>query len=264
MNKLTKETLKKTKWGAILYPRIGLNYENMHGTGFSMAMLNALEELYEKQGKEVVAEKMNQYLTYYNTNPVLHPFILGSCVAIEESGEQNATETSLALRSGLMGPFAGIGDSLFFMNLGVIFNSLAGYMAQNGSMLGVWLCVAAGCVIYALRFGLFNLGYMQGVEFVNKNQAKFKALTNAMLVLGFVVIGAMIPSIVKVTLKVVYSYGDATLAFNDVLNNIIPNLLPTLATVAIYFALGIKKMTTVKMVWLLIGVSILLSLIGIL
>ena len=74
----------------------------------------------------------------------------------------------------------------------------------------------------------------------------------------------MIPSTVKITTPLVYTNGDATQEIQALLDNILPYLLPVLATFGIYKALGSKKMTTVRMVWLIIAVCIVLTYFGIL
>lgn len=82
--------------------------------------------------------------------------------------------------------------------------------------------------------------------------------------LGVIVIGALIPSLVKVTTPLAITVGDATQTIQSILDGILPALLPCLVTAMTYFGLTkIKGMNTVKMVWILIVVTILLSYFGI-
>ena len=107
-------------------------------------------------------------------------------------------------------------------------------------------------------------GYKQGVSFITTKQELIKGLTGAVTIMGLVVIGCMIPSTVKISVPMVFSYGDATQSIQDILDAIFPYLLPVLVTFGIYKGLGTKQMTTVRMVWLIIAICIVLTFFGIL
>lgn len=264
MSKLTKKDLSRFKFEETFFPRaIALNYESMHSVGFTYGMSHALRKIYDEDDPQVVSEKLDKYLAYYNTNPLLSPFIAGTCLAIEETKDPGCTDAAVALRSGLMGPFAGMGDSLFFMNGKVILSSLVGYMALNGSPVGFLIALIVGLLLYVFRYKLVDIGYSQGVNFITSHAERLNMITGAFVVLGMIVIGAMIPSTVKFTLIPVFQYGDATVSISEFVDSIIPYLLPTLATAAVYFGLNLKKMTTVRMVWAVIVIAIVLTLIGV-
>lgn len=164
-----------------------------------------------------------------------------------------------------MGPFAGLGDSLFKVSSKVIFGSLAGYMALEGSIVGLILCIIL-CLVCNLfiRYFFFMEGYKQGVSFITTKQDMIKGLTGAVTIMGLVVIGCMIPSTVKIKIPLTFAYGDATQSVQSILDAIFPYLLPVLVTFGVYKGLGSKKMTTVRMVWLIIIICIVLSFFGIL
>jgi PTS system mannose-specific IID component len=79
------------------------------------------------------------------------------------------------------------------------------------------------------------------------------------VVLGLVVIGCMIPSTVKITLLPVFVYGEAKQSLQDIVNGIFPYLLPVLATTLIYKVLPKKGITTARLVWIIIAISIVLT-----
>jgi PTS system mannose-specific IID component len=263
-NKLTEADVKRAmlrSWG---YQWLSFNYETMQSPGFTWFITPALQKIYGDD--KVVSKKANQYLTaFYNTENTMGQIIHGAILGLEESGVDGVTDTAVALRTGLMGPFAGLGDSIFKVSSKVIFGSLAGYMALDGSIVGLLLCVAL-CIFCNgfCRYWFFMGGYHQGVEFITKKQDMIQGLTAAVTVMGLTVIGAMIPSTVKVTVPLVYTFGEATQSIQDILDTICPYLLPALITFLIYKGLGNKKMTTVRMVWLIILVCIILTWIGIL
>ena len=69
---------------------------------------------------------------------------------------------------------------------------------------------------------------------------------------------------VKIKIPLTFAYGDATQSVQSILDAIFPYLLPVLVTFGVYKGLGSKKMTTVRMVWLIIIICIVLSFFGIL
>lgn len=214
----------------------------------------------------MISKKVEQYLsTFYNTENTMGQIIHGAVLALEESGVENITDSAVALRTGLMGPFAGLGDSLFKVSSKVIFGSLAGYMALEGSIVGLILCIilCLVCNVF-IRYFFFMEGYKQGVSFITTKQDMIKGLTGAVTIMGLVVIGCMIPSTVKIKIPLTFAYGDATQSVQSILDAIFPYLLPVLVTFGVYKGLGSKKMTTVRMVWLIIIICIVLSFFGIL
>ncbi|MDR1794039.1 MAG: PTS system mannose/fructose/sorbose family transporter subunit IID [Erysipelotrichaceae bacterium] len=265
MTKLSTKDIHGVQIRSWIYQWQSFSYEAMQSTGFTQAIGPALEKIYDGD-KELIAEKLDKYLAFYNTENNMSQIIMGACLAIEETGSENATDTSLAIRTGLMGPFAGLGDSLFKISCKVIVGSLVGYMALQGSLVGLFIDILVEMVGFnIIKYNFFKLGYSQGTSFITKNQDRIKALMNAAVVLGLTVVGCMIPSTVKIATKLVYTNGDAVQAIQtDILDKIFPYLLPVCVTALVYWGLGLKKMTTVRMVWLIIAAAILLTVAGIL
>ena len=265
MSKLTKSDIKQAMIRSFCYQWQSFNYETMQSCGFAQFIAPALKKIY-KGNDELVAEKTEQYMsTFYNTENTMGQIIHGATLALEESETEGITETAVALRTGLMGPFAGLGDSIFKVSSKVIFGSLAGYMALENSIVGLLLCIAL-CIFCNgfVRYWFFMEGYKQGVSFITTKQDMIKGLTTAVTIMGLVVVGCMIPSTIKVNIPFVFSYGEADQSIQAILDAIFPYLLPAGVTALIYKGLGSRKMTTVKMVWLIIAVCIVLTWIGIL
>lgn len=265
MSKLTKSDIKQAMIRSFCYQWQSFNYETMQSCGFAQFIAPALKKIY-KGNDELVAEKTEQYMsTFYNTENTMGQIIHGATLALEESETEGITETAVALRTGLMGPFAGLGDSIFKVSSKVIFGSLAGYMALENSIVGLLLCIAL-CIFCNgfVRYWFFMEGYKQGVSFITTKQDMIKGLTTAVTIMGLVVVGCMIPSTIKVNIPFVFSYGEAEQSIQAILDAIFPYLLPAGVTALIYKGLGSRKMTTVKMVWLIIAVCIVLTWIGIL
>lgn len=102
-----------------------------------------------------------------------------------------------------MGPLAGIGDSFFWGTFRVIGAGIGAPLAVAGNVLGP--------IIYALinvipsevvrRVG-FKIGYNGGSKFLERisSDGTLQKVTEAARIMGLMVIGAMIPSMVTLTL----------------------------------------------------------------
>lgn len=171
MNKLTKSDVRSAMLRSMCYQWQSFNYETMQSPGFAQMIAPSIEKIYEGDD-ELISKKVEQYLsTFYNTENTMGQIIHGAVLALEESGVENITDSAVALRTGLMGPFAGLGDSLFKVSSKVIFGSLAGYMALEGSIVGLILCIilCLVCNVF-IRYFFFMEGYKQGVSFITTKQ----------------------------------------------------------------------------------------------
>ena len=219
MNKLTKSDVRSAMLRSMCYQWQSFNYETMQSPGFTQIIAPSIEKIYEGDD-ELISKKVEQYLsTFYNTENTMGQIIHGAVLALEESGVDNITDSAVALRTGLMGPFAGLGDSLFKVSSKVIFGSLAGYMALEGSIVGLILCIilCLVCNVF-IRYFFFMEGYKQGVSFITTKQEMIKGLTGAVTIMGLVVIGCMIPSTVKIQIPLTFTYGDATQSIQSILD----------------------------------------------
>ena len=86
---------------------------------------------------------LNNHFNYFNSTTVMSSMILGATLAVEEKDGIAAKETVQSLKTSLMGPFAGVGDTLVWVLWPTIIGSISGYMAQQGNPLGaiIWLYV---------------------------------------------------------------------------------------------------------------------------
>lgn len=258
---VTKKDLNKMSWRYILASQLQWNYERMMSSGYLFAILPFLKKNY-KEDKELneMAKVHNQF---FNTNAIFGNLILGIDVAIEENEGYKSKSTITALKTALMGSLAGVGDSLFHVIWGTIFGSIAASLALQGSVAGCILWILANIALLFGRASLLPLGYKQGVKLVTTLKDQLASFTNAAMVLGITVIGALIPSVVKVETPIVYNHADIKLPLQDTLNGILPNLIPVLLTLIVYWLLGRKKMNSTRVIWIVLLCSILLSAFGI-
>src|SRR5699024_11674039 len=90
--------------------QLSWNYEKMMAPGFFYTVLPFLKRWYKDE--ELVEMKQMQS-QFFNVNAFDGNFIIGMDLAIEEKQGSKAKETIAGLKTGLMGPLAGVGDTIF-------------------------------------------------------------------------------------------------------------------------------------------------------
>ncbi|MCP7006322.1 PTS system mannose/fructose/sorbose family transporter subunit IID, partial [Listeria monocytogenes] len=173
------------------------NYERMMSTGYLYSILPTLRKLYKTD--DDLKDMMNMHNQFFNTNPMVGGLILGMDMAIEEREKKASKEVVTGLKTGLMGPFAGVGDTIFGVILPTIFGSIAAYMGLQGNVTGVVIWVLVNILVVGARFTLLPLGYKQGAKLVTEFADRLNALTDAAILLGVTVVGALIPTVIKAT-----------------------------------------------------------------
>lgn len=195
----TKQELKKLHWRGIWHMQIGWNYERMQGLGYLTTMLPVLEDSYG-DNPELMEKALRTHAQFFNTQPAMADIIVGMNIALEEdSNGVDVIDTAAAIKTSLMGPFAGIGDTVFGMIASTIFGALAVDFSVAGNYVGLVLLVAWSLVVlFVIRPIFFDLGYKQGTNLITTLGGQLNAFTDAASVLGITVIGGMIATMVNV------------------------------------------------------------------
>lgn len=201
------------------------NYERQMNMGFLYGIAPTLDELYPNENDpEQLAHKKEAY-ERENFNP----------------------ETINAVKTSLMGPLSGVGDSFFQGTVRLIAFGLGISLAQQGSVLGPILAMIISIVPSVLvTWFAGKLGYTMGSKYLTKlNGGMMDKLMYVCGIVGLMVIGAMVASMVGLTTPI--TFASTGLVLQDVLNSILPNLL-NLGIVMLMYTLIRKK---VKTGWLL-------------
>ena len=214
------------------------NYERMQSLSLTYCFSPVLEELYKDRPKEERVHAMQRYLEYFNTHPLAIPFILGIQAALEESTDEDQKDTCRAIKTSLMGPFAGLGDSMLNLTWYPIAGSIGASMCINdGSLVGpLVMFLLINLLYWPLKYFGLHLGYTKGLEVVQSGgMALFDRLGNMANVLGVVVVGCLIPQTVKLktALQFVFSEGEP-LIIQDQMNKVMPCILPVVLTFVCY------------------------------
>lgn len=263
--KLTKRDKEHVFWRYTVVANSLFNYASMEAPSLVYALSPALRKIY-KDDKDYQASLKNQF-KYFNTTPIMAESLIGASLAMEEKDGTKALEPVQSLKTSLMGPFAGIGDSVFNVMMNTIIGSITGSLALSGNLIAPPLIgfVWAMIMLFAVKRPLFYGGYNSGIAIVERFGDQLSRLTDAASVLGITVVGSLIPTVIKIQTGLQMKTGKVvTHVQADMLDKIMPALLPILATFIIYKLLDSKKWTPTKCIFLVIAFSLICAFFGIL
>ncbi|RLK64221.1 PTS system mannose/fructose/sorbose family transporter subunit IID [Atopobacter sp. AH10] len=267
-NKISRKTLMKSFHHWYYGNLTCFSQEHMQTFGYLSAMLPIVEELYPK--KEDQAKAMNTYTAFFNTEPQIGAMVVGITAGLEEARSNGASgvtaETINGLRAGLMGPLAGIGDSLIVGTLIPIILGIGIGLSKGGSPLGaifyilVWNLLA----YFGMKFAYFK-GYTLGdkaVEFLVGAQGQ--AIRKAVSVVGGMVIGAVAATWVPVTtaFQLKNASGKPFLVLQDQLNGVYPGFLTAFFVVFCWWLMAKKNLSPLKVMGLLVVIAFVGVLVG--
>ena len=237
MGKIDKKTLNKVllRTQACHFAH---NYERMQSLSLTYCFTPVLEKLYKDAPKEERINAMKRHLEYFNTHPLAIPFILGISAALEESTEEDQKDTVVGIKTSLMGPFAGLGDSLLNLTWYPIAGSIGASLCVNdGSIIGpLVMFLMINLLYWPLKYFGLHKGYEMGMDLVEKaGMSVFNRLGNLANVLGVMVTGGLIATTVKLKLALQFAFGDGDpLVLQDKLDGIFPFLFPCILTFVCY------------------------------
>lgn len=268
---LTKKDIDKAAWSYIFFAQATQNFERMMGLAFCHVMEPILKKLY-KNNPDEYKNALQRHMQFYNTEPQLGALIPGITIAMEEArakGEDVSEELIVNTKNALMGPFAGIGDSMLIGTYSPILLSIAMSMCINdGNPVGpLFFCAVWLTTIVGLQWYLFHKGYDMGIGAANlffTNKALADKITTGLTMMGLVVIGGVAATTVKA--KVIYQFvsGDMTLGIQEqIFDKIMPGVLPLLVTLAVWYLMDKKKWSATKIILAIVVFSAVMVFLGI-
>ena len=252
--RLSKKTLVKT-WLWTTSTESCYNYERLQALGAANLMITPIRELYDSNEKRV--EELKKYMVFYNSEVfTVGPIINGIACSMEEAranGETISAEDINAVRTGLMGPVAGIGDTVM---QGILFPILFGIgcsMALDRSFLGpIFSFAAFELLIFGCGYFMFFTGYKQGKTSLLKilKNGTIDKIINSFSIVGLMVVGSMAATRVTVNTPLAVKVGEGITNLQDVLDSLAPGLIPLGITLLVWWMLK-KKMNTV---WIIVAI----------
>lgn len=263
--KITNRELKSVFWRTF-FTMSTINYERFQNLGFTFAIAPVLRKLYTQ--KEQMTQALQRHVKMYNSHPWMLNPIMGTVIALEEkhaSGE-DMEETINSVKVGLMGPFAGIGDSLIWGTIRPILLGIGASMALQGSILGPILFLIIWNILnFGFRYYSLFYGYKTGTNMLRemKQTNIIQKVSEGAAVLGLMVLGVLVASWVSINTPLQIATGQSSIKLQEVLDSIMPSMLPLIATMIMVFFLrkGTKPNTILLAIFV---ISFIASIFGVL
>ena len=234
---LDKKTLVKA-WALTYSSEACYNYERLQALGNANQMITVVRKLYDTEEEQV--EALKKYMVFFNTEPSwMGTVIHGITISMEEqiaNGAEITGEDINALRTGLMGPMAGIGDTI---SQAVCYPILAGIccsFALDGNYAGPIMFE----IVYKVR------------------------ITEAFSIVGLIVVGNMAYSRVTVSCPLKFMSGNVEVVVQDMFDTLLPGVIPLVITMGVWWMIGKKKMNPTVVIGIIFVFGIVCSLLGIL
>jgi mannose PTS system EIID component len=262
---LTRGDVQRSFWLWTFFSHANYNYERLQGTAFAQAMTPIIRKLYTDP--EDIKAALRRHLVFFNTEPNVGGIIHGATIAMEEQRANGAPiddDAINAFKSGLMGPMAGIGDSISQGTITPILLSIGISLAASGNVFGpiLYFVLEVG-IMLALAYFMWMQGYdrgRQGVRELLGSGILDRYLTGAG-VLGNMVLGALAYQFVHVylTWTIGFDVGNGqTYQFDfnkDLFGAIMPGLLPLGWVLLTWYLLARRRVSPILLLVVYIVVA---------
>lgn len=255
VKKVTSGDLRQLFWRSFAL-QSAFNYERMQGLGFGWSLIPLIKKLYPN--KDDQAQGYKRHLAFFNTHPWTVGPILGMVASMEErkaAGDTAVDEDGIqAIKGGLMGPLAGIGDSLFFSTLRPIIAGVAVTLALTGNFLAPFLFVLGiNAIHFWVRWAGLQYGYKLGDRFLDEMEGiQVQKWMEGAAIVGLMVLGALVANWLNVSTPMVYTMQKSTVSVQKMLDGILPKALPLLATWLVFKYVRKGKSATIVMIALVL------------
>lgn len=253
------------------FPQTCYNYERMMGQVVAHMFAPIIKYFY-KDNPEKRKEVMKREAEFFNVHIEFGACILGMTVAMEEQkamGEDIPPEFITNIKTSLMGPLAGVGDTIWQGVVIPILLAICIDITRSGSG-NIWGSVIYAVLIIAAAYGLsyanFMFGYRAGSEAIMDflEKGTLNKILKGASVMGCMVMGGLIVNYVKCVCGI--EIASSTSVFNfqtDLFDTIMPKILPLAVTMGI-FGLLKKRWSSINIILLIIAIGIVFGFTGVL
>jgi PTS system mannose-specific IID component len=259
--KLTKEDFTQINKRSLFTYQLGWNYERMQASGYLYMILPQLRKMYG-DGTPELKQMMKLHTQFFNTSPFFHTIITGFDLALEEKEGVASADAVNGIKTGLMGPFAPLGDTIFGSLVPAIMGTIAATMATQGQPWGIFLWVAVAVAYDIFRWKQLEFAYKEGVKLITTMRDTMQAIVDAASVLGVFMMGALIATMINFEITWAPTIGEKVIDIQDIMNTIFPRLVPAVFTGFVFWLLGRKGMNSTKAILIIITLALALSAFG--
>lgn len=263
---VTRGDLINAMWRHNFTLQLSENYEREQALGFCWSIMPVLRKVYSNKDDYFTAIK--RHLNFYNTNPKIgSPTIFGAVCALEE---QQQTQAADDVKIALMGPMAGIGDTVIAVLVRPIFAVFAAGMALNGNWFGAVLMLILGFIYFYQSFPGFWFGYRLGKNLLQiaSGSKALATFSNFASMGALIIMGGFIPSILgrlvtplQFTKSLVIEGKTVQQVVNiqSILDSILPYMIPLALVFLIYWLIKARRWKVISVLVLLIVLAMVLG-----
>lgn len=254
------------------FPQTCYNYERMMGQVVAHMFSVIIGFLY-KDDPSKRKELMKREIEFFNVHVEFGACILGMTVALEEQkamGENIPGEFITNLKTSLMGPLAGMGDTIW---QGVVIPILLAVCIDltrsgDGNVFGAIIyAVVIVIAAYGLSYWNFMFGYRAGSEAIMDFLEKgiLNKLIKGASIMGCMVMGGLVVNYVNAVVGLEIASSESVYNVQtNFLDMICPNILPLAMTMLIYYLMSKKRWSSIKIIGLIIAIGVIGGLTGVL
>jgi PTS system mannose-specific IID component len=190
--------------------------------------------------KEEMSAAMKRHLLFYNVQPTLTTMVMGMGAAMEEKMEDK--EPIIAFKAGVMGPLAGVGDSLIWLTLMPLTFAIGASLAVQGNPAGpIVALVLFNIINIPLKYYGIELGYTRGMRLMEQLRGGLMdKISKGATLVGLMVMGTALVRTVSLTTPITIPLGADRMPIQPAIDAIMPSLLTLLLAMVILWALRRK------------------------
>lgn len=238
-----------------------MSYEKLQGHAYAWAYIPFANKFY-KDDPEAKRRLLVRHSAFFNTEPQTGQIINGIVTSMEENialGGELSEEMPNNIKATLMGPLAGIGDSIIQGIIVPILLSIGMSLAAGGSALGpLFYIIAYGIIGPVISFVSYRTGYRLGVGAIDLIVGEnARRITDAFNVLGIMVIGALAAGNINLQTLLNIPLGGEWSPLQTTLDGVFPRVLPLTAVLLTWWMLGKRQYSPTKVIVILtVAVSV--------
>ncbi len=266
---LQKKDVTKALIRWLFYIEQSNSFARLQSIPYCMAFIPILKKLYGNDPEEY-KNALTRHLMFFNTQGIFGCIIYGITIAMEEQRALGAPIDVAAItgvKAGLMGPFAGIGDTIFGSTLNpLLIIMIALPMANTGNPLGpILLFIITPAIAWSVGYYFIHYSYRLGTRaaLTILQGSKINTFISVASVLGLFMIGGLSAQMVKLSTPIfIPTSGTPMMVQTGILDKVAPGLLPLGLILGVYAYLQ-KGGTMMKAALILTVLGITLGAIGI-
>ncbi len=240
----------------------GYNYGNYEGLSYANIMFPALRKLFPEE--QDFRRELKDSISYCSVNPNFLPIL--TSIHLVTLNRSLSTRETRDVRMALMGPLAGIGDSLVQFCFAPVFSTIGASMARQGLVAGPLVFLfGMNLLLAGLKCFSESVGYRLGTSLTETLKDSLEPISRAARMVGSAVIVGLAVANVNITTDITFGSQDAEIfSLQDFLDTLLPGMLPVLYTALMCYLIKKRGWSMYRLVGLTLLLGIGLNAAGIL